>query len=131
GDAPEAELMLVPCAVLFVTPLIGWVVHRTIGALMTSWWVACGLLDDVAWAAKVLAYETAYLWVFCVYNGVLLSSYMWFGFWITEMVSDDFFYKLVHMPAEPALVIFGNIALCVAWLWRYQLAIRTIRWNNF
>ncbi|MCP4251325.1 MAG: hypothetical protein GY778_30180 [bacterium] len=129
----DAKIVWIPCAMFFLIPLVGWSVHRIIGALATSWWVACGLLADVGWARKVVAYEAAYLWTFCAYSGLLFSSFAVLddASWITRLIGSEFFMRLLHIPAEPAVIILGNLALCVLWLWRYRLIIRAIRYSNF
>ncbi|MCH7813744.1 MAG: hypothetical protein IID40_06950 [Planctomycetes bacterium] len=118
---------------LFLIPLVGWGVHRIIAALAISWWVACGLLADVGWARKVVAYEATYLWTFCGFSGLLFSSFAVLddGNWISRLIGSEFFSELLGMQAEPAVILLGNLALCVVWLWRYRLIIRVIRYNNF
>ena len=112
--------------------LAGWCVHRLVGAAMTSWAVVRGAVPDVTWAARVMAYETAFLWVFCVYNGLLLTSFFIYGDWI----SDHVFTPIVvgnqfGSPAEPLAVLFGNATIIAVWMRRYVVAFRCVRWSNY
>ena len=133
GAAPEwFVFVIVPAFVGLLAALAGWCVHRLVGAMMTSWAIVQGTLPDVTWAARVMAYETAFLWVFCVYNGLLLTSFMIYGDWISDhvisaiMVGNQF-----GFPAEHFAILFGNAAIIAAWMWRYAVAFRHVRWSNY
>lgn len=125
------ELLAVSMMVGFLAAFIGWVVHRTVGAVASSWWLARGLLADFTWARKVLAYETVFLWAFCLFNGLLVSSFFAFGIWISSSAASPVISNVFQMPAELAAVVFGNLALGLLWLWRHRIAVRAIRWSNF
>ena len=73
-----------------------------------------------------MAYETAFLWVFCLYNGLLLTCFAVFENWISDHVLNQF-----GLPAEAFAILFGNAAIIAAWVWRYGIAFRHIRWSNY
>jgi len=109
-----------------------WFGHRAVGALAFTVWLLQRELADYRWAAKVLAYETAYLWVFCTFWGVMFTSVlaggMWLSAWWTPGQRAVF---LWGFPLEMLAVFAGTVGLFVVWLWRYRIAYRAIRWSNF
>jgi hypothetical protein len=129
--APGELIYFVPCGAAFVVPLVGWGLHRTIGALVASWWVARGMLPDARWAKKVIAYETAYLWVLCLYNGLFITSFVAYDDWISRSLSPIVQLRPGGAMLEVAVLFFGSGALCLGWFWRYGVAARAIRWSNF
>ena len=125
------ELLFV-FAVYAMTAAIGcWLGHRVIAAVVVSWWLARGMLPDGRWAAKVIAYESTFLWVFCAYWGVLGSSFMLLEDWMTQTFGRGPGWLPLGMPVEVAVVLLGTLALGIVWLWRYRVARRAIQWNNF
>jgi len=130
--SPEGILILTLFAG-FMTPLVGWLVWRAIGAAAVSWWLVHRALPDVRWAWKMQAYESSWLWAFCAYSGVLISSYVAFGNWMTHMQFRliDNRYEFLGVPLELLALAGGNGLLCVAWWLRYRLILRAIRWSNF
>jgi hypothetical protein len=128
----EDVLPLLLAFVLWV-PLMCWFGHRLIGAIVITWWIARRSLPDTRWAAKVLAYESAYLWVFCAFWGVLATSFVITGRpWISELFGEDFFYAVfAGTPGEVVVALGGTGLLALAWLWRYIVALRAVRWSNY
>jgi len=128
----ELELL---CGVPFLMglgiPLVAWFVHRFVAAVAVSWWVTVGTLPDSAPAAKIVHYEAAWLWVLCLYDGVLVSTFIKDENWISDLLGGWIDVGLVRMPAEPAAVLFGSAAICLYWLRRYHLAVMAVRWGNF
>ena len=118
------------CGVSLVVALFGGVTARGGGAIAATAWIWSGTLRDFRPARKVLAYETTYLWVFCLYNGLLITSFIRDSGWMSGAFSG-FIYRLVGLPPEVVAFTFGNGALCLVWLWRFRTAIRAVRWANF
>ncbi len=129
--AAPGALCMVPLMMLFVIPLVGWALHRVIGSLAVSWCLARGQLDHVRWARKVIAYEAAYLWVFCLYSAALISSFVLWDDWITSGLGGLFGRWILGMPIEVAVVFLGNGVIGLLWFWRYRMAVRAVRWSNF
>ncbi|MBN1489572.1 MAG: hypothetical protein JXA69_06605 [Phycisphaerae bacterium] len=129
--AGDSELVcLLVCAFLFAAPAVGWITHRFIGAVATSWWLTHAMLPDVRWARKVIAYETAYLWIFGLYNMALfILGALTDGRFAPESVRTLCRNVFGMRPEE--VLFCGNSLLCFFWLWRYRTAIRAIRWSNF
>ncbi|MFQ5807816.1 MAG: hypothetical protein ACE5I3_15325 [Phycisphaerae bacterium] len=114
------------------TPLACWFGHRLGGALVISWWIARRSLPDTRSAAKVLAYEAAYLWVFCAFWGAFATSFVMVNRpWISEMFGSQFFYAVFRAPGEIVVLFGGTGLLALVWLWRYAVALRAIRWSNY
>ena len=124
------EVLAYAGAMLFWTPLCCWLGHRTIAALVITWWLLREHLPDYAWAAKVMAYESAFLWAFCCFWGVLVSSFILGDDWMTQGIGPGFL-RAFDVPAEIAVLLLGTAGLGVVWLWRYRIAGRAIRWSNF
>lgn len=128
---PPAPLCGVPIVATFLFPLVAWGIHRLIGALAASWCIAGGLLPDAQWMRKLIDYEAAFLWTLCLYNGVLITSFITWGGWMTDLVGGLMLAGRIWMPPEPAALLFGSGALCAAWLWRFRRAMAAVRWSNF
>jgi hypothetical protein len=134
SDARDKAFMyLLPTFVAFAVPLAGLVTERAISAIALAPVFLRGALRDGRWAAKALRYETAFLWVFCAFDGLFFSSFKWFGAqWVTGLQARILGHKIwfFGIPQEPLLLFLGNGALCVIWLLRYRIIVRAIRWNN-
>jgi hypothetical protein len=125
-----AEVLAYAGVMMFWTPLCCWLGHRTIAAAVITWWLLREYLPDHAWAAKVMAYESAFLWTFCCFWGVLVSSFILWQNWITRLIGLGF-ERALRAPTEIAVLLLGTAGLGVLWLWRYRIAGRAIRWSNF
>lgn len=102
-----------------------WLGHRVLGAFVISAWIAQRALPDFRWVAKVLAYESAFLWVFCASWGLLLSTFVTYNNWISALLGSS------GDAAETLTILVGTLLLVGVWLWRYSIAYRSIRWSNF
>lgn len=109
---------------------LGWLVHRTVGGIALSYCFLRGVLPDPRYAREVFAYETAFLWVFCLYNGSLMTSMFLFDTWMSDLFGFGPAW-LLGIPPEVAAVLFGNGAIVLGWLYRYRLIIPQVRWANF
>jgi hypothetical protein len=104
-----------------------WLVHRTIAALVFTYWLTRRELPDYRWAARVIGYETVYLWVPCIFLGLLLISIIRYETWISKLLGLNTFFP----AGEFGTVFLGFVGLAGLWIWRYQSAYRAIRWSNF
>ena len=111
--------------------LLGWCMHRGVAAVVASWWLARGAFPDFYPVWQVIRYEAAFLWVFCAFNGLLITSLMLFDSWMTQAWNAVFSSGLVGEPVEMLCTFCGNVALFAAWLWRYGRARRAVQWANF
>ena len=118
-------------AMIGVLVLLGtfgcWFGHRVIAAIVVSWWLARHALPDYRWAAKVVTYETSFLWAFCCFWGLLITSAALGGNWISALLGYGGWNPLGEMFA----LMGGTVVLTVLWIWRYEVAYRAIRWSNF
>lgn len=132
SNAMQGAGCFLPCMMMFLAPLCGWLVQRIVGAIAASWWVTRGTLPDVRWATKIIGYETAYLWTYGLYNAAFLSAMVltngkFFRAWTNPILER----ALLGMPLEMAAVVYPNALLSLLWLWRYRIAARAVRWSNF
>jgi len=104
-----------------------WFGCRLIAAAAVSVWMARQALPDYRWAAKVVVYESVFLWVFCGFWGTLVSSFILFEEWISRLLGLPRFAGVGEV-----LTLFGGTGvLGLWWLIRYHVALRAIRWSNF
>lgn len=130
GQHDFGEVVIVPIMCGFIIPELGWLIHRTIGAVAASWCLVRGELADSRWMRKVIAYESVYLWVIGLYNAALIFSFATRQLWLSGLFGKRIFWVL-GMPIEIAALLFGNCVLGLIWLWRYHRAVRAVRWSNF
>ena len=123
------DLLLMPTFVGVLTLSLGWLVHRTVAAIALSYCFVRGMLPDPRYARKVFAYETAFLWVFCLYNGFLVTTFLIWDMWMSDLLGFGIRW-LGGMPPEVAAMFFGNGAIALGWLYRYRLIIPQVRWAN-
>ena len=128
---PGEEILYVPVVAVLVFALLAWIVHRFIGAMAASWWIVHGILPDSRWGETVIRYESAFLWAFCLFNGILLTSYFVFDTWISELQRAFGMSWLFGIPGEILAVLVLNASLCCLWLYRYHIAAKAVRWSNF
>jgi len=125
------ELWFVPVTILFAAPLLGWGVHRVVGMLAAWPWFLGKRLPDSLFAARVMAYETPFLWIFCLYNGCVVTSLTVHDIFWNSPAVRQFFAATLNLPPDVSWIAVGNLALGVIWLWRHHRAIRAVRWSNF
>lgn len=134
AEALNADFIcFLPLLMMFLVLIVAWGLHRLTGALATSWWVMKGTLPDPSWARKVIAYESAYLWMFCLHNGAWVTTLTVNDRWLSQLFfsTTGSQLSLFGMWLEPLVLMGGNAALLLLWFWRYHLAARAIRWSNF
>ncbi|MCH7719770.1 MAG: hypothetical protein IH988_02100 [Planctomycetes bacterium] len=130
GPSADEFFLIVTVAGL-VTILVCWVGHRLGAALVVSVWMVRRSLPDFRWACKVIEYESAFLWAFCVFWGVLLATVALEERWGTNVLGKMVAVGPMPLPIGVVIFVGGTVALSVGWFWRYQIALRAIRWNNF
>jgi hypothetical protein len=127
-------VLFFPIAAALWAAFVGWGLHRLIGGLVFSDWLRKKALPDFSWARKVFLYESAYLWVFCLFNGLFFSSiFLSNGPWLTNLTTRWLGHRLyvLGIPPEQFVTLTGNALLCLLWIRRYYVALATIRWSNF
>ncbi len=129
GDPPGWVLVCLPTMASFACPLAGWCMHRaTVLAVMFFNYMHHRLPNPaVAW--PVIAYETSYLWMYCLFNGSYLLSVV-----IFDDTAEYFLGKIVPglgMPWGVLIFFAGNAALYATGCWRLNKALGEVRWANF
>lgn len=115
----------------FFAALAGCFIHRSTGATVATWWFARGMFRVPAVAEKIICCEAAFLWVFCLFNGTMITSFLFFDDWITRVLGWRFWNVLFGAPSEGIVMPLGNAALILWWLARMHRAFHAARWANF
>jgi hypothetical protein len=111
--------------------LMGWLTWRGIAAVSAWWWYLAGELPDPQWARRIIQYETGFLWVFCAFNGSLITLLVVIEEWAPQLMRASFGLGFVGRMLPVIVGVVGNALLILFGLWRYRLAMRAIRWANF
>ena len=126
GDGPRRQ----DCVALALIPVLsGWGVWRIMAAISMWWWYAAGELSDPRWSRKVVQYEAAYLWAFCMVLGVGFTI----GLWLVQrgVTRQLLLGRFFGIPL-PMLFFLASVGtLVLIGLYRYRIALRAIRWANF
>ncbi len=117
--------------VAFVAALVGCFIHRSTGATVATWWFVRGMFRVPAVAEKIICCEAAFLWVFCLFNGTMITSFLFFDNWLTNMFGWQFWNVLLGARTEEVALPLGNAALILWWLARIHRAFHAARWANF
>jgi len=75
----------------------------------------------------VIGYEAAYVWWCCAFNGVFITLLI-HAPGLQRYLS---FLRFYYVGGIETILLFGNLFLALLWLWRFNIAGRAIRWNNF
>lgn len=108
--------------------LAAWAMHRGVAAVAIGWVFLRRQLPDPQHARRVLFFEAAYSWSFCLFNGSLVTSFMAFQDWLTQMIRGRMVWGA---PLEVWVVLTGNVLLVVGGLMRYVRIIPQVRYANF
>ncbi len=130
GDEMKTAITALALILAFLVPLAGWLTHRLVAAVVSTWWFVRDMLPRPQVAYVVLVYETAFLWVFCLYNSALLTSFFLYEKWMTQLLGRQFWNNLFNAPTEPLAVLGGNAALILWWMRRYHRCLMAVRWAN-
>lgn len=125
------DALLVPLLFGLLAPMGCWMGHRLGAFLVMGFAIRARTLADFRWAEKIICYESAYLWIYCICWGVLATSMMIFGPWMSRLHGFDELRRLTGLPAEPASILATTAFLSLIWIVRYRIALRAVRWNNF
>lgn len=124
------ETLCLSIMVAMLTLVAAWLLHRFVAAVEYTHWLFTGSLADPRWARKIAAYEAVYLWPAGILTGLLITNFKedlgWIPVrWLRPLT------MFFGMPTEVSafLLLIGLLAL--VWMWRYQLAMRRIRYSNF
>jgi hypothetical protein len=112
---------------------VAWLTHRGIAAVVSTFVIYARPLADHAWLSRAIAYESAFLWTFCLFSGLLVTSFFVGQDWLSRSMGDDQhrFRRAFGLEPEPLVLLLGNGLLCGLWLLRYRRIVAAIRWSNF
>ncbi len=131
APSPDSEdFLAIGLGAALVAPQVAWLIHRSVTAIAASAWAYSRALPDFALAARAAPYESAFLWVICVYSGGLITTFFAFEDWISRSVGVHGFIRTFGAPPEVLAGFGGNFLLCLAWLIRYRWIGRAICWAN-
>lgn len=132
GRFDWVEALSIPMVPGCICPLVGWLWHRGVGAVVALGVAWQAPLRDGRWMLKLLNYESCFLLAHCAFNGSLLTVFI---------LASKQFEALTHtvtgmrgiggVPWGVVIMLLGNLALGAFWLARYGRAVQAIRWNNF
>jgi len=126
-EIPELWVLMLAVVWLhwFVVGLV--LLHRLLGAAVVGVFVLAKAISDGRSAARVVAYESAYLlviWAWCVASAfapVTLRG-------VQEISGLAPWWRVI---ATPRVFYFGLVVLGLLWLRRWAVALRCVRWANF
>jgi hypothetical protein len=118
--------VIISCAI----PIVGWLTARAVASVAGLVCFSKGLLRDGRWFAKITRYETVYLWVFCAFNGCLVTSFFIGGDWLAYLLRHVL--RLRSMGFLRPVFIMGTNALLICfWFFRYRAILCAIQWSNY
>lgn len=130
GNGPDDLVWFLVCGALS-TASVCWAGWRVFSGMVSSAWLLRKCVPDFAHVRKVLAYESAYLWVFCATWAMLLVTFIVFDDWVTKLgIPRVARGPFRGMPPEPLLVLTITAVLAAIWWWRMERAMRRVRWAN-
>lgn len=129
GGPTGSRAVVFPIAAGAGVGLAAWGMHRGIAALAIGGAYLFKLFPEPQHARKLVLYEAAYVWSFCLFNGLLLTTFMLWNDWITQHVLGGRY--PFHIPAEPLLMLSGNLLLVIVGVLRYRKIIPFVRFANF
>jgi hypothetical protein len=125
-----AELLPV-LGIALASSLMAWLMHRFVSAVALTGWFLRDRLRDGRWCTRVVPYETAFLWVCFTAFGVLFASLVVFPGWLSDLFPRATAAGRLWLPRELLSIMTVGLALGSAWIFRYLIIVRAIRWNNF
>ncbi len=126
------DIISIPTLFTLLAVFAGWGTHRLIAAIAASAWIIRRDFSSSDWFRKIIAYETAYLLAFCMFDGAAVTfgifwgSSAWWQYTMRPLLRSVF----LGLVPEPTLLFSGNILLMLFWLFRYRLAFHKTRWAN-
>lgn len=121
-------LIMLPMVMSLAAPLLGWLTHRGVAALTMGYCFVGSELPHPSYARKIVAWESAFLWTFCAYDGCLVSTLIMFNGNLGPVLSGV---TILGVPLDALLIAGGNGALVLLWLHRYRTIVRRVRWANY
>lgn len=123
-DSAEVLIPMLPFAAA-MTPLLGWLLLRGVTWISMVLWSLQADAGAMRALRRVMCFETAFLWVFCGYNGLMM----------TGMVTMNSAVQVLVRQLGPMLftllVPLMNLAIFLFWLRRWSIIRRAVRWANF
>ncbi len=128
------DWIIIPVVASWMVAFVAWGLHRLLAMVVVLDWIRKRTLTDFSWARKVFYYESAFLWVFSLFNGLFMTGVLLTnGNWLSNLIEQWLGHRLyiLGLPPEPVALLMGNGFLCALWIWRYYVALAAIRWSNF
>lgn len=109
--------------------IAGWLLLHALGAVACLIWVVRRTLPDLRRGVRVINFEVVFLWVFCLFNGMMITSFIWFDDWIGDLLGT--FNRPTGMPHAFLVMLMANLALIIHWFVRLLRNGRAVQWANF
>lgn len=110
-------------------PIVGWLVQHAVGAIACLVWAVRRTLPDLRWGVRVVNFEAVYLWLFCLFNGSMITSFVLFDDWIGGLVGH--FNRPTGMPSAALAMLLPNALLIGYWILRMLRNGRSVQWANY
>jgi len=109
--------------------IAGWALLHAVGSIVCLIWVVRWTLPDLRWGVRVLNYEAVYLWVFCLFNGSMITSFVMFDDWIGDALGR--WNYATGLPTAMLAIMLPNLVLIGVWMVRLFRGGRAVQWANF
>ncbi|MBL8878162.1 MAG: hypothetical protein JNG88_03490 [Phycisphaerales bacterium] len=128
----RSDFWLVSMVAVGLTPMVGWLVHRLLGGLLSIWWFWRGEFHDARGAEKVIAYSVVFLWYPWMWFFAMFMSMIFFDMWISDFIAWTQGTRRAMLAGmyEPIAIVLGWAALVVVWIMRMMRDARRVRWAN-
>lgn len=140
GAVPLDDVTMMAGLAVAGYPLAMWFGLRLGGAVVMTFFFSARPAPDERWAAAVIDYESAYLWVYSIWWAANLVLGFTYGDYVghsaafalgwSKLEVDRAFAGIFGASGIEAVNISGPIVLALVWLRRYTLAWRSLRWAN-
>jgi len=107
----------------------GWTVQHAVGGIVCLVWFIRGSLPDMRWGLRVINYDTVYLWLFCLFNGSMITSFVMFEDWIGDQIGR--WNRATGVPTAVLAMAIPNLTLIGYWFVRLFRGGQAVRWANF
>ncbi len=109
--------------------IAGWLLLHALGAVACLVWVVKRTLPDLRRGVRVVNFEVVFLWLFCLFNGMMITSFIWFDDWIGVLLGT--FNRPTGLPHAVLAMFIPNVILMGYWFMRLLRNGRAVQWANY
>jgi hypothetical protein len=97
-------------------PIVAWLLQHVVGAIVCLVWAVRRTLPDLRWGVRVVNFETVYLWLFCIFNGTMITSFIMFDDWIGDLLGA--WNRVTGLPTAFLAMALPNLGMIGYWFVR-------------